>query len=442
MISSHFPDMIPIAALLRKRYEVVRIVISETASRPRVSESTAVRPLRVAFFSDAFYEANGVATLTREFAAFAEREQLPFLCVHSGERTAVTQQGSVTTIELKRSPASFSVDYELRCDLLLSRYKSWVTEQLRSFRADVVHITGPGDFGVLGFWAAHSLRIPLVASWHTNLHEYAGRRLDKVCSRLPTGWRMTIARKGEEASLDALTRFYRLPRFLMAPNTEMVDLLRARTGKPAYFMRHGVDTNAFRPAARKPRREEFCIGYVGRLTAEKNVRMFAELEENLRAAGKTKFRLLLVGAGSEEDWLKNNLRSVELPGILRGAELAGAFASMDAFVFPSQTDTFGLVLLEAMASGVPVIVSPETGARVGVKHRVTGFLSPDVRSIAQDVLELAENEALRRQMSAEARRFACAESWSGVFEQVYATYETGLEKCGSLTYDSRATSVR
>src|SRR5271168_1567447 len=114
---------------------------------------------------------------------------------------------------------------------------------------------------------------------------------------------------------------------------------------------------------------------------------------------------------------------------------------MDAFVFPSQTDTFGLVLLEAMASGVPVIVSPETGARVGVKHRVTGFLSQDVRAAAQHILELAENEALRSQMSAEARRFACAQSWSGVFEQVYETYETGLEKCCSITCDSRAQQV-
>ena len=382
---------------------------------------SASRPLRVAFFSDAFHEANGVATLTREFAAFAERQHLPFLCVHSGERTSVAQQGSLTTIELKRSLASFSLDYELRCDLLLSRYKNWVTEQLRSFRADVVHITGPGDFGVLGFWAAHSLGIPLVASWHTNLHEYAGRRIAKLCSRLPANWQTTIARKGEDASLDALTRFYRLPRFLMAPNTTMVDLLQERTGKPAYFMRHGVDTNAFCPSARKPRREAFCIGYVGRLTAEKNVRMFVELEQNLRAAGKNNFRLLLIGDGSERDWLRNNLRLAVLPGILRGAELAGAFASMDAFVFPSQTDTFGLVLLEAMACGVPVIVSPETGARVGVKHRVTGFLSRDVRAAAQDILELAENEALRSQMSEEARRFACAQSWAGVFEQVYGT---------------------
>jgi glycosyltransferase involved in cell wall biosynthesis len=158
--------------------------------------------------------------------------------------------------------------------------------------------------------------------------------------------------------------------------------------------------------------------------------MFAELERNLRAAGQRDFRLLLIGEGSEKEWLKNSLQSAELPGILRGDALAEAFAGMDAFVFPSQTDTFGLVLLEAMASGVPVIVSPEPGARVGVQHGITGFLAQDLDSIARGVLQLMEDEALRGKMNRETRRFACSKAWSHVFEQVYQIYETGLEGCG------------
>jgi glycosyltransferase involved in cell wall biosynthesis len=271
--------------------------------------------------------------------------------------------------------------------------------------------------------------VPLVASWHTNLHEYAGRRLQKLCRHFPKTWGKGIARKGEDLSLDALTRFYRLPRFLMAPNAAMVDLLRERTVRPAFFMRHGVDTELFSPAAREPRRDAFCIGSVGRLTAEKNVRVFAELERELLAAGHD-FRLLLIGEGSEREWLKRNLRSAELPGILRGQALASAYSKMDVFVFPSQTDTFGLVLLEAMATGVPVIVNPETGVRVGVTHGATGFLSQDLRSITQNIVELAKNDVLRNRMSVAARRFACSQSWSRVFEQVYETYDAGLEECG------------
>ena len=388
------------------------------------------RALRVAFFPDSFDEANGVATFSREFVAFALRQKIPFLSIHRGARTQATHLQSLTTIELKRSLAAIPLDYELRCDLLVSRHKNWVTDQLRLFRADLVHITGPGDFGVLGFWAAHSLGIPLVASWHTNLHEYAGRRLDKLFSNLPPAWRNRVAQAGEDLSLLALMRFYRLPRFLMAPNEFIIRLLQERTGKPTFLMPHGVDTEVYSPTRRGPRTGAFCIGYVGRLTPEKNVRLFVELERSLVAAGQRNFRFLLIGAGSEKEWLKNTLQSAELPGILRGKALADAFSRMDVFVFPSRTDTFGLVLLEAMASGVPVVVSPETGVRVGVQHRMTGFLAEDIHAVTQSILQLMKDEALRGEMGRGARRLACFQSWSGVFEQVYRTYETGLEECG------------
>jgi glycosyltransferase involved in cell wall biosynthesis len=103
---------------------------------------------------------------------------------------------------------------------------------------------------------------------------------------------------------------------------------------------------------------------------------------------------------------------------------------MDVFVFPSRTDTFGLVLLEALASGVPVVVSPETGVRVGVRHGITGFHAEDLNSFTQSVLHLMKSEAVHREMSCAAREFACSKTWCGVFEQLYRTYETGLEAIG------------
>ncbi len=387
-------------------------------------------PLRVALFTDSFDEANGVATFCQQFAAFARQREIPFLCVRNGNQTRASCDGSVTTLELKRSLAAFPVDYELRCDPLLSRYKNRVTAQLRQFRADLVHITGPGDFGILGFWAAHSLGIPLAASWHTNLHEYAGRRLDKLFSRLPTPWGKRMVRKGEDLSLDALMRFYRLPRFVLAPNDAMIQLLRDHTRRPVYFLPHGVDTDLYSPTRRTRQSNSFSIGYVGRLTPEKSVRQFVELEQRLLAAGQRDFRLVLIGEGSEKEWLKSHLQSAELPGILRGEVLAEAFANMDVFVFPSRTDTFGLVLLEAMASGVPVMVSPEAGVRVDVQHGGTGFVAHDIGSLTESVLRLMESEALRREMGSAARRFACSKDWSAVFEQVYRTFETGLEESG------------
>ena len=388
------------------------------------------KPPRVALFTDSFDEANGVATLSREFAAFARQQQLPFLCIHSGKQTRAIQQGSFTTLELKRGLAAFPLDHDLYCDPLLSRFKIWVTNRLRAFGPDLVHITGPGDMGILGFWAAHSLGVPLVASWHTNLHEYAGRRLDKLFHFLPDAWRDGVSQIAEQQSLRACVSFYGLARFLFAPNEAMVQLLEERTRKPAFLMAHGVDSEVYSPSRRTRTSGSFCIGYAGRLTPEKNVRFLVELEQRLLAAGQRNFHFLLVGDGSEREWLRKNFQSAEFAGTLHGNALAESFANMDAFVFPSRTDTFGLVLLEAMASGVPVVVSPETGKRAGVRHGVTGFYGVDLDCFTQSVLRLMESEAVQREMGSAAREFARSKSWRGVFEQLYQTYETGLEEIG------------
>jgi glycosyltransferase involved in cell wall biosynthesis len=388
-------------------------------------------PLRIALFSDAFHEANGVGTLSREFARFAQHQNLPFFSVHSGARTQVSCDQSLTTMELKRGLAAFPLDHDLYCDPLLSRYKNWVIAQLRPFRADLVHITAPGDMGVLGLWVAHCLGIPLVASWHTNLHEYAGRRLEKALSFLPERFRQQISHTAENQSLRACVGFYGLARFLFAPNQTMVDVLQQRTRRPAFLMAHGVDPDVYSPRRRNRRTSSFCIGYVGRLTPEKNVRLLAGLEQELIAAGERDFRFVVIGEGSEKDWLRKKLRFGEFPGILHGDTLAEAFANMDVFVFPSHTDTFGLVVLEAMASGIPVVLTPETGIRIGVQHGITGFHAIDLNSFTSSVLQLMKCEDVHREMSCAARKFASSHTWFHVFQQLYRTYETGLLGIGS-----------
>jgi glycosyltransferase involved in cell wall biosynthesis len=96
---------------------------------------------------------------------------------------------------------------------------------------------------------------------------------------------------------------------------------------------------------------------------------------------------------------------------------------MSVFVFPSRTDTFGLVLLEAMASGVPVIATPETGARVGIEDGRTGLLT---ENFPYSLIELMQNHDLRARMSLAARRFVEPKSWCGVFQELYESYEEGL----------------
>jgi len=380
-------------------------------------------PLRVALFTDSFHETNGVARVSREFAAFAQRCNIPFFSVHAGPRTCTSQAGSVCTMELKRSMASFPLDKDLDCDVLLNRYRNHLLRALADFQPDLVHITGPGDLGVLGFWVAHVLGVPLAASWHTNLHEYAARRLHGTLSFAPASIRGAVATAAERWSLKALMAFYRLAHFTLAPNPSMVELLQEQTGRPAYRMEHGVDLRQFSPDAGRRRAGPFRIGYVGRLTVEKNVRAFAELQAQLEAAGQRDFQLVLVGDGREREWLRRQLPQAELPGILRGEQLSAAYAGMDAFVFPSRTDTFGLVILEAMACGVPVLVTPETGGRVGIRNGVEGILSDD---FACGILALIRSEALRLEMGRAAREFACSKDWDTVFRSVYQAYDQAL----------------
>lgn len=392
------------------------------------SSFAVTKTLRVALFSDSFHEANGVATLSREFARFAEHQNLPFFFVHGGNRTRITCEQSLITLELKRGPAAFPLDHDLYCDPLLSRYRNRVIAQLRPFHADLIHITGPGDIGLLGFWVAHCLGIPLVASWHTNLHEYAARRLEKFLSFLPERWWQQMSRTAERESLRACVSFYRLACFLFAPNESMVGVLQQRTRKPAFLMAHGVDTDVYSPRRRNRQTTSFCIGYVGRLTPEKNVRLLVALEQSLIAAGESEFRFLIVGEGSEKEWLSKHLRFGDFPGILHGDALAEAFANMDVFVFPSLTDTFGLVVLEALASGVPVVLAPETGRRVGVDHGLAGFQAADLNAFTRAVLQLMENRDVHKQMSCAARHFAISHTWHHVFQHLYQMYEVGLRE--------------
>jgi glycosyltransferase involved in cell wall biosynthesis len=378
----------------------------------------------VALFPDTFDETNGVATLSRHLVEFARQRSFPLLVVRGSTKTAFSRNGSVETLEIKRGPASFSVDKGLFCDPLLSRHRRLVSQHLQQFQPDLLHITGPGDVGFMGLLVSHRLRIPLVSSWHTNLHEYLSRRLDRALHLVPDRIRNAATAKIEIQSLRGLLRFYRTARFTLAPNQEMVDLLRRRTGRPAFLMPHGVDLNDYRPANSSTRDgRPFCIGYVGRLTIEKNVRSFVELERRLCEAGEQNFRFLIVGEGGQQGWLRKHLQRAEIPGALRGQQLADAYTHMDAFVFPSTTDTFGLVILEAMASGVPVILPPETGLRVGVQNRVSALLSNDFTASIQ---ELIRDEELRVSLSEGARNFATGHSWDRVFEQLYCTYAEGL----------------
>ena len=391
----------------------------------------------VAFFTDSFHEANGVALTSRQFDEFARSRGFPFFSVHAGPVTKHTRDGSYESYELANSRATLRLEHDLFFDIPFVRHRRRVAEALREFRPDLVHVTGPGHLGLLGALAAHDLGVPLVASWHTNVHEFGGRRLGKMLRYWPSRIRRGLPPFAERKSLDLILSFYRLARMLFAPNPELVQMLETRTGREAHLMVRGVDTNLFSPARRMRDDDELIIGHVGRLSAEKNVRLLVDLERVLLEEGIANYRFLVVGEGAERAWLRENLRSADLPGLRRGVPLAEAYAEMDVFVFPSETDTYGNVTTEALASGVPAIVSAHGGPKFLVREGVDGFVAADVAGFARAVMTVYRDRELLARMKLHAREAAEQKSWPAVFESIYEQYELGLAS-GVLPRISRA----
>jgi glycosyltransferase involved in cell wall biosynthesis len=226
--------------------------------------------------------------------------------------------------------------------------------------------------------------------------------------------------------LNIVLAFYSMGNVLYAPNDELVRMLRERTNKPVFLMKRGIDTQLFNPARRAVDDGILRLGYVGRITPEKSVRFLRDLEVALLAAGVPPFRLLVIGDGSERDWLIENLAAADIPGIERGEDLARSYANMDVFVFPSRTDTFGNVVLEAFASGVPAVVTDAGGPKFIVNHGVSGFVAHSDTEFIEHTANLLRDAGLRASMGSAAREQAARESWDTVFDKVYEGYSAGL----------------
>jgi phosphatidylinositol alpha 1,6-mannosyltransferase len=382
--------------------------------------------LRVAFFPCVYHEVDGVAQTARHFEAFARRHEMPFLMVHAGPKDEVSTAGAVTRVQLPRSPAKFPLDRAHDYDLLFLRHYRKLEPVLRDFRPDVVQITGPSDVGTLGAYVAHKMRIPLAATWQTNLHQYARRRVAAAVTGLPASVAAKLPDLAERLSFRASARFYKIPRLLFAPNQEMIRVLEAATGKPCYLMAHAVDTSVFRPALRDRAEGPFRIGYVGRLTAEKSVRTLAWLEQALLDMGHRDFRFVVVGEGAEQEWLRNHMRQAEFTGVLTGPELSRTFANFDVLAFPSETDTFGLVVLEAFASGVPAVVTDRGGPQYTVRHGTSGYIARDFDEFVGYAARLMVEPELLSAMRVAARQQALETSWDRIFEGMYEAYERCL----------------
>ena len=397
--------------------------------------------IRVAYFPDSFLEVNGVAMTSNRLVSFVKKRGLPFATVHAGPRTEVTTNGNYTSIALKRSFASFEMDEGLHYDPFFQRHAGFVRSELEKFRPDVIHITGLNDVSILGSYLAWKMDVALVGSWHTNLHEYAARRLRARLGFLPKGPLHKATNFVEQKILAGAKLYYKMPQRLLAPNQELIDMLESGTGRKAHLMIRGVDTELYSPDKRTANDGIFRFGFVGRLRAEKNVRMLVELEKRLLAAGKANFRFLIVGEGNERSYLEENMSTAELPGFIEGETLSEAYANMDAFIFPSDTDAYGNVVQEANASGVPCIVTDQGGPKFIVREGETGFVARNLDEFVKYSIELIADRDKLERMKKASLEFARTRSWESVFENVYATYREARDYLADVRRQQKAAKL-
>jgi phosphatidylinositol alpha 1,6-mannosyltransferase len=383
--------------------------------------------LRVAFFPDSFLEVNGVAMTSKRLIGYAKRNGYPFLCIHAGEKTEIYEDESIRYLSLKRSPVSFPMDEGLKYDPLFQRHTNRVLRELLQFKPDVLHITGLNDVSIIGAYLAWKLQLPLVGSWHTNLHEYAARRLTRMFGFLKPSTVKPITGFAERKIMDGAVLYYKMPKVILAPNQELLDALTRGTGRIGHLMLRGVDTEVYSPAKRTVSDNILRFGFVGRLRAEKNVRLLAALEKRLLEAGKTDFKFLIVGQGNEREWLEKNMKTAEFTGFLEGERLSEAYANIDIFLFPSETDAFGNVVQESNASGVPAIVTNQGGPKFIVRHNETGFIAENLDDFVKYSIELMDNPAKLLKMKEASRQSALSRSWDSVFETVYSAYAEAIK---------------
>ena len=289
--------------------------------------------------------------------------------------------------------------------------------RLARFRPDIVHVVDPMLLGALGVVWAQRLGVPLVSSYHTNLAAY--------CSYFRLGML--------EAPMWAYRRLlHNACDATLCPSPSSARELRSQGFERVDLWPRGVDATLFHPARRSLAWRRSVTGgeqrvialYVGRLSHEKNLKILVEAWSALRDRDA---HLVVVGDGPARGDLERALGdpSVTFTGYLRGESLAEAYASSDLFVFPSHTETFGQVVLEAMASGLAVLGFHADGVRDLVREGETGLLAPvnEPATFTSLFALLMSEPQLRAQMGLRARALAEQRTWAGVMDGLLNDYE-------------------
>ncbi|MDN5899903.1 MAG: glycosyltransferase [Brachybacterium sp.] len=294
---------------------------------------------------------------------------------------------------------------------------------IRGFHPDVVHAAQPLLLASSGAFAAHRQRIPLVASYHTHIPRYLDLYKAYRWGKRPVWWQ--------------IRRNHALADINIATSETMKAELAEQGVENLHVVRRGVDTQTFHPRfASDAMRERLTQGhpekkllvFVGRLAAEKEIHRLRPMMQR-----RDDVALAIVGDGPYRRELEQHFAgtSTLFPGFMEGEELASAFASADAFVFPSVTETLGLVILEGMASGLPVVAARSGPTMEQVTDGVNGLIfdSGDEASLDAALTRLGD-EDLRGRIRTAARAEAEKFSWENASDDLLRYYEMAIAQHG------------
>jgi phosphatidylinositol alpha 1,6-mannosyltransferase len=369
--------------------------------------------LRLAIFTGNYnYIRDGVAVTLNRLVAHLEKSGIEVLIFAPTAKTpAMVHAGELVSVPSIAIP--FHSEYRLAL-----RFPKAAQQRLLNFKPDLMLLAAPDILGQRALQFAKAHKIPVVASYHT--------RLDTYLKFYGLGFLENWGR-------NYLARFYAQVLVVYPPSESMADILREHG--IAQFLEvwgRGVDSNLFNPTKRSMvwRREhgfgddEVVVSFVSRLVKEKNTDILARVLKQINA------KALIVGTGPEEDYLKQALPQAVFAGFLQGEDLARAYASSDIFLFPSESETFGNVTLEAMASGLPAVCALATGSNSLVIEGKTGFLV-DARQedeMVEKVQMLITNTKLRQTMSNAARARALEFNWDAILNRLVASFKNVISK--------------
>jgi glycosyltransferase involved in cell wall biosynthesis len=364
--------------------------------------------MRIALFTETFLpKVDGIVTRLCHTVEHLQR---------SGDRVLViSPDGGLTEYKGAKIYGVSGFPLPLYPELKLAIPRPSIGVALEEFQPDLIHVVNPAVLGLGGLYYAKTLQIPLVASYHTHLPQYLQHYGLGMLE--PVMWEL-IKASHNQAQLNLCT------------STAMIEELRSHGVLNLDLWQRGVDTETFHPSlVSEEMRSHLSQGhpesplllYVGRLSAEKEIERIKPVLEAIPNS-----RLALVGDGPHRSALEKHFAGTptHFVGYLTGKQLGSAFASSDAFVFPSRTETLGLVLLEAMAAGCPVVAARSGGIPDIVTDGANGYLfdPADEQGAIAATLRLLEHQDERETLRHNARVEAERWSWAAATRQLQNYY--------------------